>query len=173
MTRHRREFLAALAAGVTGLLAGCGGGSDGGTGDGDTGGDTPTAEPTDTPSPTVTATATDTPTPSPTATPTATATEAGDADQEVLVGPGDFVFEPATFSIPAGSTVRWVWESSNHNVKADSTPDGSDWTGTPGGSQTFETGHTYSATFEVPGEYAYFCQPHRSLGMEGSFTVTE
>ncbi|WP_346430010.1 plastocyanin/azurin family copper-binding protein [Haloarcula regularis] len=43
----------------------------------------------------------------------------------------------------------------------------------PGDSQIFDTGHTYAYTFEVPGEYAYFCRPHRSLGMTGSFTVTE
>ncbi|MFC7019286.1 MULTISPECIES: plastocyanin/azurin family copper-binding protein [Haloarcula] len=167
MSRPRRHFLASLAAGLTGALAGCG--SDGGSGA------TPTEEPTPTETATATATATATPTrtatpTTTTATPTQTATEAA---QRVAVGPGDFVFDPETFSVPAGSTVLWEWASSNHNVKPSSTPDGSDWTGTPGDGQTFDTGHTYAYTFEVPGEYAYFCRPHRSVGMTGSFTVTE
>jgi plastocyanin len=174
MNDDRRHFLAALSAGLTGALAGCGG--DGGSSSGGDGGDdTPTEEPTATETATPTATETATPAATATETPTATATatETVDAAQRVAVGPGDFVFEPETFSVPVGSTVLWEWASSNHNVKPTSTPDGSDWTGTPGDSQTFETGHTYAATFETAGEYAYVCRPHQSLGMAGSFTVTE
>jgi plastocyanin len=171
MSRPRRRFLASLATGLTGALAGCG--SDGGSGATPTEGPTPTETATATATETATPTQTATPTTTTTVTPTQTATEAVDAAQRVAVGPGDFVFDPETFSVPAGSTVLWEWASSNHNVKPSSTPDGSDWTGTPGDSQTFDTGYTYAYTFEVPGEYAYFCRPHRSLGMTGSFTVTE
>ncbi|MDS0278556.1 plastocyanin/azurin family copper-binding protein [Halomicroarcula sp. S1AR25-4] len=174
MTESRRRFLAALAAGVTGSLAGCGGDGGGETPqstatatDTTTATATPTATETATPTPTQTATPTDTPTATETATPV-------DAAQRVLVGPGDFVFDPETFAVPVGSTVRWEWRSSNHNVKPATTPDGSDWTGTPGDAgQTFDTGYTYTYTFETAGEYEYYCAPHRSVGMTGSFTVTE
>lgn len=103
----------------------------------------------------------DTPTSSPTPAP----------DQEVSVGPG-FSFEPATFEIPTGGTVLWIWEARGHNVKPSNTPSEADWTGTPGGEfETFDGGHTYWYTFEVPGEYDYYCAPHRSSGMTGSFSV--
>ncbi|MBX0324063.1 halocyanin [Halomicroarcula sp. F13] len=172
MTESRRRFLAALAAGVTGALAGCGGDGGGETPqqtatETTTATDTPTPSPTDTSTPTETATPTDSPTATGTATP-------ADAAQRVLVGPGDFVFDPETFAVPVGSTVRWEWRSSNHNVKPATTPSGSDWTGTPGdGGRTFEKGHTYTYTFETAGEYEYYCAPHRSVGMTGSFAVTE
>ncbi|WP_254272384.1 plastocyanin/azurin family copper-binding protein [Haloarcula marina] len=173
MEQSRRSFLAAMATGVTGALAGCGGGSESPT---DAGTPTATDAATDTPTPTATATdaPTETATDAGTATPSATPTPTPDVAQRVLVGPGDFVFEPATFSVPVGSTVLWEWRGSNHNVKAETTPDGSEWTGTPGDAgRTFSSGHTYAYTFDVPGEYAYYCAPHRSLDMAGSFTVTE
>jgi len=175
MESNRRRFLAALAAGVTGTLAGCGG--DGGDG----GGTTPTETATDTPTATATPTpeATATPTPEPTATPTETPTptQTGTAtpsyDQRVAVGPGEFVFEPETFEVPTGGTVLWEWASNFHNVTPESTPDGSDWSGSPGSpDETYNEGYTYSYTFEVAGQYDYYCDPHRSAGMEGSFTVT-
>ncbi|WP_276273022.1 plastocyanin/azurin family copper-binding protein [Haloarcula litorea] len=176
MTDSRRQFLAAVGAGVTGLLAGCGGG--------DGGGGTATDAPTDTPTPTdtatetptttatetstATATATDTETP----TATATATPAGDPDQRVAVAPDGFVFEPETFEIAVGDTVQWVWEGGGHNVEPTATPSGSDWRGTPG-DDTYPEGYTHSHTFAVAGEYEYHCVPHQSLGMDGSFAVTE
>lgn len=93
-------------------------------------------------------------------------------DQEISVGPGSLTFEPETFEIPTGGTVLWVWESGGHNVKPSSTPNEADWTGTPGGEfETFDEGYTYRVTFESPGVYDYFCAPHRSAGMTGSFSV--
>jgi len=140
MEESRRRFVAALTAGVTGALAGCGGSGNA--------------------------------TPSEDATETATPTATPEAAQVVAVAADGFSFSPASFEIGAGDTVRWEWEAGGHNVKADSVPDGSDWSGTPG-SDLYSTGHTYSYTFDVPGEYSYYCQPHRSSGMTGSFTVTE
>jgi plastocyanin len=122
---------------------------------------TETATPTETPTPTVTATET----PAPTGTP-------GGADREVAVAPGSFRFDPETFEVPVGSTVLWVWEADDHNVKPTATPADSDWSGTPGDG-TYPSGHQYAYTFEVPGEYEYHCVPHQGLGMTGSFTVTE
>lgn len=143
----------------------------------DTGPGTTSAAGTQTPSPTQTATTaseTDspTPTPTPTETPTPTATPRPAVDQEVKVGPGALSFEPASFEIPTGGSVRWIWESSGHNVRPSNTPGGSDWSGTEGGDgTTFDAGYTYAYTFEVSGNYEYYCAPHRSAGMTGSFTV--
>ncbi len=182
----RRTVLRRSAGIVMAGLAGCTGGTDG-TGDGGGGESTtepsspsPTPSPTASPEPTPTETETppmetaepmetETATPSPTPTPEPTAA----AGQTVEVAPdGSFRFKPEEFTIAVGETVRWVWRAGGHNVKVESTPAGSDWGGTPGGeSDTFGEGHTYSYTFDVAGQYEYYCAPHRSLGMTGQFTV--
>lgn len=119
--------------------------------------------PTDTPTPK------ETPTPTETTTPTATESP----DQTVLVDPnGTFTFQPDEFTIQAGETVLWKWESSGHNVRPSSTPDGATWSGTPGGDETtYDEGYTYRYTFDVTGSYDYYCDPHRPLGMTGTFDV--
>ncbi|WP_248517016.1 plastocyanin/azurin family copper-binding protein [Salinarchaeum laminariae] len=95
-------------------------------------------------------------------------------DIVVEVAAESFQFTPEQFEITAGQTVRWVWKSGGHNVRPDSIPEGSDWTGTDGGdSDTYPEGHELISTFETPGEYDYYCAPHRSLGLVGSFTVVE
>jgi len=157
MQNSRRQFLAVLVAGATTGLAGCGGG-----------GETATEPATEAATPTETETATPTETPTATETPTPTV----DADQQVTVAPdGDLRFEPESFEISAGDTVLWEWDAGFHNIVAESVPSGSDWSGTPG-SDTYGQGHTYSQTFETPGDYEYYCNPHEDF-MRGSFTVTE
>lgn len=153
---HRRTLLRLAAGASVAGLAGCGDGAS----------DAPGTEPTPTEStPTPTSTPTDTPTPTPAEL---------DADHVVEVGPGSFVFEPATLEIAAGETVGWIWRSGGHNIVVDSAPDASTWEGTEGGSgTTYGTGHTHTHTFEVAGQYDYFCAPHRSAGMVGSLTVSE
>ncbi|WP_336330636.1 plastocyanin/azurin family copper-binding protein [Haloarcula sp. CGMCC 1.2071] len=177
MDSNRRQFLGGLAAAVIGAVAGCSSGGDG----------TPSPTATATQAPTRTATATETATPTPTESPTPTATAAPtetatptptgtpvDADQEVAVAPGSFSFDPETFEVPVGSTVLWVWKAGGHNVKPTATPEDSDWSGTPGDDgTTYSSGYEYAYTFEVSGEYEYHCVPHQSVGMTGSFTVTE
>jgi len=92
---------------------------------------------------------------------------------EVVVGPGgELVFDPETVYITPGTTVRWVWESDNHNVVPESIPEDAAWEGQPP-DETFDTGHEYSHTFETLGTYDYFCQPHKSVGMVGSVVVNE
>ena len=157
MEHSRRQFLGVVTAGITAGLAGCGGG-----------GETATEPATDAPTPAPT----ETPTPTETPEPTETATPTVDADQQVTVAPdGELAFAPESFEISAGDTVLWEWEARLHNIRTESVPSGSDWTGTPG-SDTFGEGHTYSYTFETPGEYEYYCDPHEDF-MRGSFTVTE
>jgi plastocyanin len=168
---NRRRYLRAVAAGTaTVALAGCTG--DGGNGDGT---DSPTAtdEPTETPTAEPTATATDEPTETPTAEPTPTPPT--DPDQRVAVGDG-LAFDPESFEISVGDTVLWEWVGAGHNIKYDDgeVPDGTDWTGTEGSqTTTYGEGHTHWHTFETAGEYSYYCVPHRSSGMTGSFTVVE
>jgi len=178
---RRRLFLTVL--GVA--LAGCGGGTqtDGGDGQGGGSGPTNTATATGTATRTATATETvtettetgDTATVTETTTATATATATPTAAQTVEVAAdGEFRFAPESFEVAAGETVRWVWRGGGHNVVAQSTPDGADWSGTPGApDELYDSGYEYERTFEVAGKYRYYCAPHRSLGMTGSFTVIE
>ena len=94
--------------------------------------------------------------------------------KEVVVGPGgSLTFEPAELEILPGTTVNFVWESDNHNIVVESQPDGASWEGTPGSeTKTYDTGYTYSHTFQTEGSYAYFCQPHKQAGMEASIEVS-
>lgn len=144
----RRTLLGLAGTVGTTLVAGC-------TGDGGE------SEPTDT--------ASETPSPEP------TPTEGSPVDQTVDVGPGGSLrFEPESFQIGAGDTVRWVFQSADHNVKVEAAPDGADWSGTPGGEfDTLDAGETHEHTFTAPGAYDYVCAPHRSAGMVASFTVEE
>jgi len=95
----------------------------------------------------------------------------GGVAQEVVVGPGgNNVFDPADVTIAPGETVHWVWDSPNHNIAPQSTPDGAEWEGYP---EISEAGTEYSHTFETTGTYEYVCEPHAAAGMEGSVTVQE
>ena len=150
----RRTFLRRVAPVGAVALAGCGG-TDSAETEPQT--DTPTAS-------------TATPTATPTAEETPTGTSTPDPDMTVAVAPGGSLrFDPETFTIAAGDTVQWVWEASGHNVTPGTVPSGSDWQGKA--DDLYSSGTTYAYTFEVAGEYEYYCQPHRSSGMVGSFTV--
>ena len=172
MQENRRQFIATMTASVAAALAGCGG----------TGEETPTAAATDAGTETATQSATETRTATETATPTATdaetpsATEtAAEADQTVVVGvDGSLRFDPESFEIAVGDTVRWTWDGGGHNVRPDSIPEGSDWSGTTGDAgDTYGSGHVHTFTVETAGTYRYYCAPHRSIGMDGSFTVVD
>lgn len=109
-----------------------------------------------------------------TAEPTTTGTPAAEKepDQVVEVAPDGFMFVPETFEVAVGATVHWEWKDAGHNVRVKAKPDGSDWTGTPGDeTDTYGEGYLHAHTFETAGDYNYYCAPHRSLGLRGSFTV--
>jgi Plastocyanin len=90
----------------------------------------------------------------------------------VVVGEGGTQYEPEEFRLAVGGTVEWVWEGNGHNVIPTEQPDGANWEGTAGSnSRTYDTGHEYTRTFDVAGEYAYRCFIHGNFGMVGSFTV--
>lgn len=163
----RRTHLKQVAGIVTLATAGCSESSTPTTG--------PPTSPAATSEPTRTPTATgeseDTETPSESATPTATPRP--EVAAEVAVGTGDgFQFDPESVTVSVGDTIRWVWETRGHNVKPGDIPADADWTGTPGDEgETFQSEYVYAYTFEVAGTYDYYCAPHESFGMTGSFTV--
>lgn len=141
MPPARRAFLRAVAAGLPSAVAGC---------TSRPGVDGRQATPTPAPVP-----PTETPAPR----------------REVVVALVDYAFEPGTedpLVVPRWTTVRFVWETSYHNIQVSATPDGSDWSGHE---RVEEDGFAHEHTFAVPGRYEFWCEPHRSLGMTGTVVV--
>jgi len=175
MQESRRQFIAALTAGVTGTLAGCGGSESTAPTDTETEAPVRTQTETQAPTQTETATAGEVETSEPVSEPEETSTvDEGLPSQQVRVAPdGGLSFFPTSFTLPLGGAVEWVWENGGHNVRPETTPSGADWSGTDGGdSTTYATGHSYTHQFVAPGEYEYYCAPHQSAGMTGSVTIT-
>lgn len=79
-------------------------------------------------------------------------------------------FEPSHIDVPVGATVVWVADSPGHNVIAD---DGSFRSTDETESSTLQQGEEYAHTFTAAGEHAYFCQPHKALGMTGVVRVVD
>lgn len=113
---------------------------------------------------------------------------AGDYD----VGMQSNAFVPETIEISVGETV--IWENSgsrNHTVTAyeQTLPAGATYFASGGygseeaardawaeqldGGGDIQPGQRYEHTFEVPGNYGYFCIPHEPAGMVGTVVVTE
>jgi plastocyanin len=110
-----------------------------------------------------------------------------------------FVPDPAvegtdrpTFEASVGDTVVWANTGSrNHTVTAyeSGVPDGAAYFASGGfdseqaardawsehldGGGIISPGGTYEHTFEVPGDYHYFCIPHEDAEMIGRIVVTE
>jgi plastocyanin len=100
----------------------------------------------------------------------------GESEVTVEVGAGSssLAFAPTGIWIDQGTTVNFEFVSSGHNVKVDSAPDGTSFTGTPGGQNNLiPEGETFSFTFETNGIYNVFCNPHLSLNMVGGIAVGE
>jgi len=73
-----------------------------------------------------------------------------------------FAFHPSSLTLPAGTTLRWTnYDLDYHTVTA---TDGSF------DSDNIQRGQSYQRTFNVPGTYSYFCQPHPY--MTGTLTIT-
>jgi len=98
----------------------------------------------------------------------------GGTTKTVAVGPnGQNVFEPSTVYVAPGDTVEWVWESEEvaHNVHATGVPEEAGWDAQ---TEVVTAPNEYSHTFDGPtGEYEYVCDPHASIGMEGTVVVNE
>jgi plastocyanin len=164
---NRRKLLATGASALAAAFAGCAG--DGGE---DTTTSTTTAATTE-PTSTTTATTAEQTTESTTATTSTAESGGGGSVTVVTVAPnGEFRFDPQTVTVAPGEAVRWEWAGPGHNVRPGSQPADADWTGTPGGDgETYDEGYAYGFTFEIPGQYDYYCAPHRSIGMTGSVVV--
>ncbi|MFN5514948.1 MAG: plastocyanin [Cyanobacteriota bacterium] len=79
---------------------------------------------------------------------------------------GALQFDPATVTIKAGDTVQWVNNKlSPHNVVVE----GSDTLSHK--ALLFSPGESFESTFTEPGEYTYYCEPHRGAGMVGKVVV--
>lgn len=115
---------------------------------------------------------------------------AGDGDYDVGMQSNAFV--PATIEVSVGDDVVWKNTGSrNHTVTAyeDTLPEGADYFASGGftgeqearrawaehldGGGNIRPGETYTHTFDVPGQYAYFCIPHEPAGMVGTVVVIE
>ena len=89
----------------------------------------------------------------------------------VEVGGSSNVFTPDNIDIVVGQTVTWTRLSGFHNV------DGSTDT-YPNNPDSFFSGpassgwSSFSYTFTEPGHYYYQCNPHVSMGMIGTITVS-
>lgn len=112
-------------------------------------------------------------------------------EDDYEVGMSPMAFEPETLTVEPGTTVVWKNTSSRgHTVTAyeNAIPGDAEYFATGG----FETqaaardawntlgedgiigpGQTFSYTFEIPGQYDYFCIPHETEGMVGSVVVEE
>ena len=79
----------------------------------------------------------------------------------VKIAISGFKFDPATITIPVGTTVTWTnQDSADHLVAGD---DGS-WK-----SETLAKDATYSHTFDKAGTYTYICKIHTT--MKGTIIV--
>lgn len=72
-------------------------------------------------------------------------------------------FVPNKIEVSTGDTVIWMNESGgDHNVVSN---DGTFK------SSMLEKGQFYALVFEKKGQYKYYCQPHRIMGMKGIVDV--
>ena len=100
----------------------------------------------------------------------------------------ELVFDPEEITIAPGDTV--VWDNVGavgHSVTAyeDGIPSDAEYFASGGfaseqaardgypGEGNILGGETYEYTFEVPGDYEYFCIPHEAVGMVGTVHVEE
>jgi len=70
----------------------------------------------------------------------------------------DFVFDPSSLTVKAGTTVTWVNQgSATHTVSSDQNSP------VQFASAQLPTGASYSFTFASPGSYPYHCSIHPSM----------
>jgi plastocyanin len=103
----------------------------------------------------------------------------GPGDDEVEVSmTANLRFDPETVQIEAGQTV--VWRNTSgfvHTATGDaSLADDPDNVRLPAGAQPWDSGSVpaggeYRRTFDVAGEYRYFCIPHEGQDMTGRIIV--
>ncbi|ACB49941.1 plastocyanin [Crocosphaera subtropica ATCC 51142] len=90
------------------------------------------------------------------------------ATVEVKMGSdsGMLAFQPEKIEISPGDTVKWVNNKlAPHNVVFEGADDHNHK------SLVFSPGESFEETFNEPGEYTYYCEPHRGAGMVGKVIV--
>lgn len=86
------------------------------------------------------------------------------ADTTVRVD--DFKFIAKDVKVDVGDTVTWAFDKDGHTTRSNSgQPVGWD-----SGPATNALGTTFLKTFDTPGRFTYFCEPHQSF-MKGTVTV--
>tara|TARA_Y100000589_G_C26881523_1_gene518215 strand:- start:44 stop:481 length:438 start_codon:yes stop_codon:yes gene_type:complete len=77
------------------------------------------------------------------------------------------VYSKPIVNINVGDTVNWIAKSKGHNVEFIKRY------GVPEGAEKYKSRLSKDAkyTFKVPGIYAYWCTPHKSMGMIGFVIV--
>lgn len=83
----------------------------------------------------------------------------------VDAGDGPYAFDPVYVSVDAGTTVQWAWTGGGaaHSVVSER--------GLFASETYSEAGVHFEYTFEETGNYLYYCEPHRSVGMRGVVEV--
>ena len=86
---------------------------------------------------------------------------------DVVMGSGgNLVFEPSDITINAGETVHFInGMLPPHNVIVEGRPD------LAHESLAMLPDETFDVTFNDPGDYTYWCAPHKGAGMMGSVHV--
>lgn len=99
---------------------------------------------------------------------TGTATAQDGTTVQMITDGSTYYFDPIGLHVEPGTTVTFENVAGSHNSVAyeDRIPDGATAWSTP-------IGQTATHTFEEPGTYDYYCQPHRTLGMVGRIVVGE
>ena len=105
----------------------------------------------------------------------------GNGDVVVVNMQPDLTFQPVHVQVRAGQTIRWVNTSNfDHTSTADPAKslDPEANVRLPSGAATWDSGSitpggSFEHTFQVTGDYTYFCIPHESQVMVGTITVVE
>jgi len=87
---------------------------------------------------------------------------------------GALVFEPSTLTVKAGEKITFVNNRGfPHNVvfDADEIPEGVDADAISHEDYLNGPGDEVSNTFDTPGSYSYYCEPHQGAGMVGKIVV--
>ncbi len=76
---------------------------------------------------------------------------------------GSYEFRPAEITITPGTTVTWLNVSGSHTTTSE--------TGVWDSGERLSEGQSFSFTVQPPGEYPYYCSPHRDRGMVGKVII--
>jgi len=80
---------------------------------------------------------------------------------------GNLVFSPSEININAGDTVRFVNEAlPPHNVIVEDAPN------LTHKDLAFASGESFEITFPDPGDFTFWCDPHKGAGMIGHIHVS-